>query len=202
MYAVQQHKTGTRVAGAATAVTMTFLMAWALVSVANRKIVAPIPKDMIVSILQAPEKPAPAKPIPIKPKEEPKLETPPPIILPPDIPVVEETPIIAVPQPVVAPPAPPMPDTRPQLVARDKPPYPIAAIRAQEQGDTMLTLCVNAAGHVTDAKVASSSGHASLDNAALKWMGHARFKPAMLNGKPAAMCNYNITYKWNLRDTH
>ncbi|MBI1361256.1 MAG: TonB family protein [Alphaproteobacteria bacterium] len=199
MYAVRQHKTGTRMVGATTAVAMTVLMAWALVSVANRKIVAPIPKAMIVSILQAPDKPAPPKPIPDKPKIEPKLDTPPPIIVPPEIPVVEEPAIVAVPEPA-APPTPPMPDTRPQLVARDKPPYPIAAIRAQEQGDTTLTLCVNAAGRVTDSKILRSSGHASLDDAALKWMSRARFKPAMLNGKPAAMCNYNITYSWNLRD--
>ncbi len=200
MYAVEQHKTGTRAVGVATALTMTFLMAWALLSVANRKLVIPVPKAMIVSILQAPDKPAPPKPIPDRPKIEPKLETPPPIVIPPEIPVVEEPAIVAVPEPI-APPTPPMPDTRPQLVARDKPPYPISAIRAQEQGDTTLALCVNAAGRVTDSKILNSSGHASLDDAALKWMAHARFKPAMRNGKPAAMCNYNITYRWNLRDT-
>jgi protein TonB len=101
---------------------------------------------------------------------------------------------------VEAPPAPPSPDTTPRLISSSKPSYPISSIRAQEQGRTTLSLCVNESGRVTSADLANSSGHATLDNAALKWINNARFKPATSAGHAVAMCGYNVIYQWDLKD--
>ncbi len=203
MYAVQQPRTSSRLVGVSVAALATGLAAWALISVGNQKIFAPVQKAMTVMLLQA-AKPPPAKPIPTPPKEV-KVDVPAPVLIVPDIPVVAEAPIIAAPMPaeIVAPPAPPgPPDTSPKLMAGAKPPYPISSIRALEQGTTTLSLCVSEVGRVTSAKLVSSSGHATLDNAALKWVDNARFKPAVNAGRPAAMCDYTIAYQWDLKDTH
>ena len=203
MYAVQQPRTGSRLAGVSIAALATGLAAWALISVGNQKIFAPVQKAMTVMLLQAETHPPP-KPIPTPPTEV-KVDTPAPVLVVPDIPVVEEAPIVAAPMPaeIVAPspPAPPgPPDASPKLQAGAKPPYPPSSIRAQEQGTTTLSLCVSDAGRVTSAKLVSSSGHATLDNAALKWVDNARFKPAINAGRPTAMCDYTIAYQWDLKD--
>ena len=201
MYAVQQPRTSSRLVGVSIAALATGLAAWALISVGNQKIFAPVQKAMTVMLLQA-AKPPPAKPIPT-PSKEVKVDVPAPVLIVPDIPVVAETPIIAAPMPaeIVAPPAPPgPPDTSPKLMAGAKPPYPLSSIRALEQGTTTLSLCVSEVGRVTNAKLVSSSGHATLDNAALKWVDNARFKPAVNAGRPTAMCDYTIAYQWDLKD--
>jgi protein TonB len=203
MYAVQQPRGSSRLVGVSVAALATGLAAWALISVGNQKILAPVQKAMTVMLLQA-AKPPPAKPIPVPPKEV-KVDIPAPKLVVPDIPVIEETPIIAAPTPpeIVAPPSPPgPPDTSPKLMIGAKPPYPLASIRAQEEGTTTLSLCVSEQGRVTSATLASSSGHATLDNAALKWVNNARFKPAVSGGRPTAMCDYDIAYQWNLRDAN
>jgi protein TonB len=203
MYAVQQPRSGSRLVGVSVAALATGLAAWALVSVGNQKILAPVQKVMTVMLLQA-DKPPPPKPIPV-PKPEVKVDVPAPKLVVPDIPVVDEPPpIIAEPVPaepiVEAPPAPAVPDTSPKLMAGAKPQYPPSSIRAQEQGRTTLSLCVNENGRVTSAKLAGSSGHPTLDNAALKWVDNARFKPATTAGKAVAMCDYNVIYQWDLKD--
>lgn len=89
--------------------------------------------------------------------------------------------------------------TRPFLLTREPPPYPAAAIRRQSQGITSLEVCVSAAGRVTSARIAGSSGHADLDNAALKWMRDGRFTPGKLDGVAQSVCGHNVDYEWNLK---
>ena len=157
-------------------------------------------------------------PPPPPPIEEPKLEvevvndtpappTPPPLVAPEIEFVPEELPVITapvadpVPEPVIAAPSPaPVSQTRPRLIAGDKPAYPAASRRSGEQGTTRLEVCVNAGGRVTSVSVAGSSGYARLDDAAAKWIRGERFTPARVNGVPQDVCGYNVFYEWTLRD--
>jgi TonB family protein len=66
--------------------------------------------------------------------------------------------------------------------------YPVAAIRAGEEGTVGFVLDISPEGSVSDCRVASSSGSASLDEATCRIMrGRPRFAPARDSaGHPAA----------------
>jgi len=67
------------------------------------------------------------------------------------------------------------------------PPYPVVARRAGMEGNVTLRLTVLENGHVGEAQVAVSSGHALLDEAAQAWIvGHWVYKPALKDGAPVA----------------
>jgi periplasmic protein TonB len=86
----------------------------------------------------------------------------------------------------------------PKLLEGPKPEYPSAAIRADWEGMTGISVCVDARGRVTSQSLASSSGHSVLDEAALKWIRGARFKPGTLDGSAQAMCGASVIYEWKL----
>jgi len=99
------------------------------------------------------------------------------------------------------PPLPPAPVRKaPKLMAGPKPDYPLISVRAQEQGTTELSVCVGANGRVNSANVASSSGHARLDDAALKWVRTSRFAPGTVDGIARDVCGHTVTYEWSLKD--
>lgn len=71
-----------------------------------------------------------------------------------------------------------------RLAAGNKiPPYPRLARERGYQGTTLLELDVSATGKVTGVKVARSSGHKLLDEAAAKDAMNWTFSPAMRDGK-------------------
>ena len=86
----------------------------------------------------------------------------------------------------------------PKLIAGAKPDYPSSAIRAEWEGLTGLSVCVDARGRVTSQSLASSSGHEALDQAALKWIRGAKFKPGTLDGAAQAMCGASVIYEWKI----
>ncbi len=88
----------------------------------------------------------------------------------------------------------------PSLLPQTPPEYPMSARRAQQQGVSTLDVCVDARGRVSSATLASSSGHATLDNAALKWVRNARFTPGKLDGVAQSICGHTVVYEWNLAD--
>lgn len=88
----------------------------------------------------------------------------------------------------------------PSLLSQALPEYPMSARRAQQQGTSTLDVCVDARGRVSSATLASSSGHATLDNAALKWVRNARFTPGKLDGIAQSVCGHQVVYEWNLAD--
>ena len=159
----------------------------------------------------------PPEPLPpveeIKPVEVPEVEVPPaaPELVAPVIDFVVETPpvivapvaeAVPVPDPVPAAPAPAVGNDRtaPKLRAGDKPAYPSASLRANEQGTTGLDVCVNAQGRVTSVSVVKSSGFARLDDAAAKWLRGERFTPGTVGGVAQSVCGHSVTYEWNLLD--
>jgi len=68
-------------------------------------------------------------------------------------------------------------------------------IRGDHQGTSSLEVCIDTAGRVTSASLASSSGYGSLDQAALKWVRDRKFTPAKLDGQPQSICGH----PWSLR---
>lgn len=68
-----------------------------------------------------------------------------------------------------------------------QPTYPIASRRLKEQGKTLVRVLVSAQGNPEKVDIQQSSGSARLDDAALKAVMHALFKPYMEDGQPVAV---------------
>jgi protein TonB len=67
------------------------------------------------------------------------------------------------------------------------PDYPPLDIRLEHEGNVLLRLVIDERGTVVHAVVERSSGHESLDRAAMNWvMTHWRYEPAMRAGVPVA----------------
>ncbi|WP_338770280.1 M56 family metallopeptidase [Massilia sp. METH4] len=65
-----------------------------------------------------------------------------------------------------------------------KPVWPAASLAAKESGTVTLAFLIGTDGSVDDARVRKSSGHPSLDQAALEGIGKCRFVPAHKDGAP------------------
>ena len=69
----------------------------------------------------------------------------------------------------------------------------------EQAGTSVVQFLIAANGDVLDSKVADSSGHASLDEAAVSALSRCRFKPAIgADGKPQEAWT-NIRYVWQLQ---
>ena len=77
-------------------------------------------------------------------------------------------------------------DAPPKPKQNIKPKYPKGAQQRGEQGDVILEIRVNAEGTVDEVKVATSSGFAELDEAAVKAARTAKFSPARSGHNPVA----------------
>jgi protein TonB len=126
---------------------------------------------------------------------------PPPFVPPPDITIQTEaapTNTITVQSKVATPPPPPQPPAAPKPAGITAPIsyskhdcseryYPPIAIRLNQEGTTRVRITVGADGSVQNAQVESSSGHDSLDQAAVRCVQSLfHYKPAMQNGQPIA----------------
>jgi protein TonB len=72
------------------------------------------------------------------------------------------------------------------LAGNPHPRYPTQARSRGHEGRVLIQVSVLGNGRVGSARVASSSGHGSLDRAALKAVKRWRFRPALRGGKPVA----------------
>ena len=64
------------------------------------------------------------------------------------------------------------------VIARKSPTYPRSARRKNQQGRVVVTVIVTTSGKVANPRVSKSSGHSSLDRAALAAAKKHRFRPA------------------------
>ena len=133
--------------------------------------------------------------VPSPPQEEKPPEVKPERRLPPDpsapkFPEPKEEPRQLIPHPstLIPQPAPRQArlDAPPKPKRNIKPDYPKGARQRGEQGDVILEIRVNAEGTVDDVKVATSSGFAELDEAAVKAARAAKFSPARSGHDPVA----------------
>lgn len=211
-YATKRSSNNTRFIGLAAVVVVNALVFWALASGFGAAVIHEITNTEVV-IIDQPEIEEEEPPPPPPPDVD--LPPPPPQVILPDF-VFEAPPsenaiqqVQQVKQPVqqnLAPPPPPKPTitARPKPGRRfEKPEYPAASIRAQEEGDVVVSVCVDEQGRMSDVKIIKSSGFPRLDEATLKGLPRTRLDPAKgSDGKAIAMCNppYQFTMTWDLEE--
>lgn len=79
----------------------------------------------------------------------------------------------------------------------EKPEYPKASLRRNEQGAVVLNFLIGADGLVHDSAIATSSGFPLLDNAARVSLSKCKFKPALQDGKPTQQW-VKVQYVWTI----
>ena len=79
-----------------------------------------------------------------------------------------------------------------------KPEYPHADVQAAHEGTVKLAFLVDEKGKVKDSKVMTSSGFATLDEAARSALAQCSFQPARKNGKSVQQWT-TVLYVWTLR---
>ena len=88
-----------------------------------------------------------------------------------------------------------LPYRRPELVMLVPPVYPKDAEKKGLEGTVNLRILVTEKGIVDDVEISQSSGHSSMDEAAVKAARRTRFRPAIKNGQRVAMwINYPIQF--------
>lgn len=133
--------------------------------------------------------------IPVKPPPPPPppdlAKPPPPFVPPPEITIQTEAPptnTITVQNKVAAPPPPKeVGISAPASIGRAhdcQSYYPPIAQRLNQEGTVRVSFTITPDGSVSDPKVVESSGHDSLDQAALRCVPGWHYKPAMQNGAP------------------
>ncbi len=209
--AMREHApSSTRLAGMVTTVAVTAGAAWALAMGFGHYIAKPPMEPILFSVL-------PDETVDVLPEPDRQLDVTSDqdfALLAPvrDIPIfiAEDPPVRGSGEPPLRPPGPPATDAAPaprpraavrvgaKLLPGAPPPYPAADIRRSNEGVSSLEVCLDARGRVTSASLAKSSGHSSLDQAALKWVRDAKFSPAKVDGAPQAVCGHAVDYEWTL----
>ncbi|WP_110953990.1 energy transducer TonB [Anaerosinus massiliensis] len=91
-------------------------------------------------------------------------------------------------------------DQPPSIAYKVAPAYPAEARRNRWQGTTLLSVLIEASGAVSDIRVVKSSGHNTLDQAAIEVVSQEwRFNPAYRNGK-AIIRRVKVPVAFNLDD--
>jgi periplasmic protein TonB len=134
--------------------------------------------------------------IPVKPPPPPPppdlAKPPPPFVPPPEITIQTEAPptntitvqhVVATPPPAEKPQGISAPASIGKAHVCDSY-YPPIAQRLNQEGTVTVSFTITPDGHVEDPKVVNSSGHDSLDAAALRCVPSWTYKPAMQNGAP------------------
>jgi protein TonB len=183
-----------RYGGIAAVIVLHILLVYALINGLANKIVRVVQRPIETKIIE-PVKPPPPPPLPVVQLPPPKFTPPPPpFVPPPEVPVQTPPPQPIVHQaapvetPKVAPPTPPAPSPpAPPAPAKPAPAqtavgvvcpnsdeirssivYPKDAQENGDTGDVAIEFTVDPQGKVTDVRVAKSSDHDSLDDAAYK----------------------------------
>jgi protein TonB len=204
---VQPHDSGRRFTGMVVVLVLHVLLVYGLLNGLARKVVQVITDPLETKIIEE-VKPPPDKPPPPPP---PKFAPPPPpYIPPPEVQVqlpasVSQFAITQVtsskPPPVVAAVPAVKHITRSAAIvnasACDKPEYPAAALRAQEDGVVTLGFLIDVDGKVLESKVEKSTATRRLDEAARKALGLCKFQPALVDGKPEKSWA-RIEYEWRI----
>lgn len=223
-YASRQRKPTKHLIGLGLVVVLHLLLFWAISSGLARAVVKKIQGPVEAVLLEDAKPDIPPPPPPPPPKNLPP--PPPPAYVPPvevavaapapanAIAAVTATPqppapvVVTAPAPVAPPPpaapAPPPVKAEPVRVAAvvnsancEKPDYPSASRRLEEEGTVSLRFLVGVDGKVIQAEVEKSSGYKRLDEAARAGLSRCAFKPATVDGKPEQGWA-TMKYTWRL----
>lgn len=208
-YASRQRQPQRHALGIALVVLLHLLLFWVIQSGLSRTVLhkAQVVVDVL---LLAQDKPRPPEAPPAPPKiPQHAPQTPPATPAPPLSPV----PVVATPAAqavTVAPsapaPAPAAPAARAESVRTaavvnaaqcEKPEYPSASRRLEEEGTVHLRFLVGADGKVMQSEVEKSSGYRRLDEAARAGLAKCQFRPATVDGKPEQAWA-SMRYTWRL----
>ncbi len=207
-YASRQRTPRKHIVGLTVVVVLHGLLFWAINSGLARKFVKVIKGPVEAVLLEETKPDIPPPPPPPPPKN---LPPPPPAYVPPvEVAVAAPTPVNAIaavsntPQPV-APPSPmPVVAAAPVVTAAvisasscEKPEYPSASKRLEEEGTVTLKFLVGADGKVIESAVEKSSGFRRLDEAARAGLSKCQFKPGPVDGKPQQTWA-SMKYTWRL----
>ena len=222
-YANRQRTPRKLVIGLTAVVVLHGLLFWAINSGLARKFVKVIkgPVEAVLLEEAKPDIPPPPPPPPPPPKN---LPPPPPAYVPPaEIQVAAPSPVNAIaavsntPLPVAPPSPSPSPSPSPLPVQStpqpasppvqtsavisasscEKPDYPSASKRLEEEGTVQLKFLVGVDGKVIESAIEKSSGFRRLDEAARAGLSKCQFKPATLDGKPQQSWA-SLRYTWRL----
>ena len=218
-YASRQRTPRKLVIGLTAVVVLHGLLFWAINSGLARKFVKVIKGPVEAVLLEEAKPDIPPPPPPPTPPPK-NLPPPPPAYVPPaEIQVAAPSPVNAIaavsntPQPV-APPSPspspspvqstPQPASPPVQTSAvisasscEKPDYPSASKRLEEEGTVQLKFLVGVDGKVIESAIEKSSGFRRLDEAARAGLSKCQFKPATLDGKPQQSWA-SLRYTWRL----
>ena len=205
--------------GVAGVVVLHAVLLWAIQAGLHRTVAQKLPTVVQAILLEEkrPEPPPPPPPAPKPPPVTPPANVPPPAYVPPaevPAPVAPAKAIAAVssspappnPAPVVAvPPSAPAPAAAPpartvagvNMAQCDKPEYPSASKRLEEEGTVALRFLVGVDGKVIQSDIEKSSGYKRLDEAARAGLSRCQFRPATVDGKPEQSWT-TIRYVWRL----
>jgi len=207
-YASRQRKPTKHLVGVGLVVVLHLLLLWAINSGLARSFVKKLkgPVEAVLLEEQKPDIPPPPPPPPPK-----NLPPPPPAYVPPvDVPVSAPPSANAIaavsntPQPVAPPSPAPVVAAAPVRTGAvvnsancEKPEYPSASRRLEEEGTVSLRFLVGVDGKVIQAEVDKSSGFRRLDEAARAGLAKCQFKPATVDGKPEQAWA-SMKYTWRL----
>ena len=79
----------------------------------------------------------------------------------------------------------------------EKPEYPSASRRMEEEGTVQLRFLIGVDGKVIQAEVEKSSGYKRLDEAARAGLARCQFRPATVDGRPEQAWA-SMRYTWRL----
>lgn len=205
--------------GLAGVVVLHALLFWAIQAGLTRTVIQKMP-TVVQALLLEEIKPS-LPPLPSPPPEPTPTKTPPPqtplptfvppavtaaVSAPPNaIAAVSPAPAPAETTPSAAPAASPAPVARApvrtaagvNMAQCQKPEYPSASRRMEEEGTVTLRFLVDTDGTVIQAEIEKSSGYKRLDEAARAGLSKCQFKPAMADGK-AEQAWASIKYTWRL----
>jgi protein TonB len=209
-YASRQRKPSKHLLGLGLVVVLHLLIFWAINSGLARAFVKKIKGPVEAVLLEDTKPDIPPPPPPPAPKN---LPPPPPAYVPPvEVPVVNAAPaanaiaaVSATPQPP-APPAPTAPAVKSEPVRTgavvnsancEKPEYPSASRRMEEEGTVSLRFLIGPDGKVIQSEIEKSSGYKRLDEAARSGLSRCQFRPATVDGKPEQAWA-SMKYTWRL----
>lgn len=212
-YATKRSDNRKRVIGLVAVVVINALLFWALATGRLGGVINEI-TETEVAIIEVPEieeeEPPPPPPVDVE------LPPPPPTVILPDfvfdapsenaireVPMARDPPRPAEVRP--APPAPKLPPVKPQAnqrrfaeMLRDD--YPPRALRAKQEGEVTVSMCMSDKGRASNVKVLRST-NSIFDEPTVKGIARVPFTPAKDgNGRPIEWCNppYQLTIVWKL----
>ena len=206
-YASHQRRLQRHAVGIGLVVVLHLLLLWAIQSGMSQEVKRKmqVVADVLLLASDAAKPPPPPPPKSAPPPRNPPPATVPaietPVVLPPSANAVTVAPSAPTPAAPAAPAAPRSDAVRTAAVVNaaqcEKPEYPSASRRMEEEGTVHLRFLVGVDGKVIQSEVEKSSGFKRLDEAARAGLSRCQFRPAMVDGRPEQAWA-SMRYTWRL----